>query len=74
VNEPHDPFAVDTGNALVALMLTWQDLCDEIRADGGSWTAHIRDAPGDELITAPTPDALNVKLREEWLGGEGDRG
>lgn len=74
MNEPHDPFAVDPERALAALMFTWQDQCDEIWQSGDEWHAHRRGGDDDDVITASTPDALNVKLREDWLRREAGRG
>lgn len=69
---PRSPFADDPDLALAALMFTWQDQCDDIRVTAdGQWRAHRRAGSDDDVITAPTPEVLNLKLRQDWLRREG---
>lgn len=50
-----------------ALVIIWGDVFDEIAEYAGTWTAHHKDAPEDELLTASTPDEINQKMRLAWM-------
>jgi hypothetical protein len=72
VTGPRSPFPVDPEQALAALLFTWQDQCDDNRVTaGGQWRAHRRGGSDDDVITAPTPEELNLKIRQDWLRREG---
>jgi hypothetical protein len=65
-----DPFGVDTGKALDALLTAWGDAFDEIWVTDDGWFARHKDAGKDEFLTGATPDELNQAIRQDWARRE----
>jgi hypothetical protein len=59
-----DPFAVDEDAALAELELAWADGGYHVFSGGsGSWAAV---SSAGEVLTGPTPDALDRAIRAHW--------